>query len=133
MGSVVDSQQSAYQTTPPPVVYGQGQPVYTQPGQVVYGQPGQVIVQAPTVPDAPTIYAAPPQVVYVETAPRVVYVPAPPRVVCVQPRPVISLSYGYYSGPRYGPPVYRGPAPRYGYRNDRGPGHRHDRGHGRRH
>ncbi len=106
IGAAISPQHPAYHT-PPPVVYhtpgGYGQQVYTQPGTTV-------VHDAPMVQNAPVYYeqapqvvhAAPPQVVYVESAPRVVYVPAPaPRVIYAAPPPVISFSFGYASGPRY--------------------------------
>lgn len=124
-GALAPEQPTVYER--PPVTYSYNHQVYA-PGT-------QVVANAPTVPDAPTVYTQPaqqvqvvqappqvvyqpaPQVVYTQPAPQVVYVPAPPPVVYA--RPSVSFGIGIYSGPRY-------PAYRPGYY---GHGHYHDYGH----
>jgi hypothetical protein len=82
------------------------------PRAVVYQQPPVTVVQsAAAVPMAPTVPNAP---VVMQASPQVVYVPAyqPAQVVYVQPAPVVYVAapyFGYGGGVRYyyGRPGYR--------------------------
>jgi len=122
LGAALAPQPVVYQSAPP-VVYqtpaDYGQRVYAPAATTVAVADAPMVGNAPVVVDqgVTQVVRAPAQVVYVPSAPQVVYVQEPQRVYYAPP--VVSLGFGYYSGPRYlgayGPGYYHGGYYRGGY------------------